>query len=74
MLDRIIAADQDPSLGRFNEHRIRFYLESFRRRRRLSLIQIQCAIKFIDHFFDQACEPGSQVRKSLRMVLGFIDS
>ena len=40
VLDRIIAADEDANLGRFNEHRVRFYLESFRRRRRLSLIQI----------------------------------
>ena len=37
-------------------------------------MQIQVGLRFIDHFFDTAITPGSKVRRSLRQVLGFIDS
>lgn len=31
-------------------------------------------LKLIDHFFEEATEQGSQIRKSVRKVLGFVDS
>ena len=72
---RIFEAENDPDTpSRFNENRIDYYLHTFQMRRRLSLVQIQSVIKFIDHFFDKATQKGTNVRKNLRRTLGFVDS
>lgn len=72
ILQRLRADEEE--LARFNENRIKFYLESYAKRRRISLVQIQSAIQFIDTFFEKATIPGSKQRRSLRLVLGLIDS
>ena len=64
LIDRILREESEALAegreSRFNENRISYYLSSIVFRRRLSLVQIQTAIRFIDHFFDKAITPGSR--------------
>lgn len=49
ILDRI-----DKTEVHMNEHRVKIYLLAVNSRRHLSQVQIQCAIRFIDKYFDIA--------------------
>ena len=74
LLDRIEREEADPQNSfNMNENFARMYLNMITVRWRISLCQIQCAIRFIDRYFDIAIVPKSAQRRSLRLAIGYLD-
>ena len=67
ILDRI-ASDE----VKMNENRVALYILTVRARRRLSLTQIQCAIRFIDQNFDLITVQDSDQRVLFRSLIGIL--
>ena len=71
-LDRLEREDGVEDFN-MNENFVRKYLSMITNRWRISLCQIQCAIRFIDRNFDIAIEPKSKQRRALRLAIGYLD-
>ena len=72
LLDRL-EHEETAQNFKINENFVRIYLQMITNRWRISLSQIQCAIRFIDRHFDIAIVPKSTQRKALRHAIGYLD-